>query len=125
MKYIRVINQTNQGSTPILAKFCQSFFCQLRGLMFTRSLSDDQGILLVQKADSKINASIHMMFMWMDLAVIWINSEYSVVDKVLARHWRLGYVPKKAAKYVLETGVSHLAEFNIGDIVRFDHLPSD
>jgi uncharacterized membrane protein (UPF0127 family) len=61
-----------------------------------------------------------MMFMWMDLAVIWINSDYSVIDLVLARRWKMAYLPRKAAKYVLETGVSNLSGFNIGDTVRFD-----
>ncbi len=88
--------------------------------MFTKSLSADQGIVLVQSSDSKVNASIHMMFMWIDLAVVWIDSEYTVVDKVLARRWKLAYVPQKAARYVLETGVSHLSEYNIGDKVLFE-----
>ena len=63
--------------------------------------------------------------MWMDLAVIWINSDYTVVDVVLARRWKLGYLPKKPAKYVLETGITNLAQFNVGDIVHFDELTSD
>jgi uncharacterized membrane protein (UPF0127 family) len=120
MKYIKIVNQSHPPSKPILAKYCQSFLCQLHGLMFTKSLPDDHGLLLVQSSDSRINSSIHMMFMWMDLAVIWISSEYSVVDLVLARRWKMAYLPKRAAKYVLETGVSHLSDFNIGDIVRFD-----
>ena len=49
-----------------------------------------------------------MMFMWIDLAVIWINSDFKVVDRVLARRWKLAYFPKCAARYVLETGPSHL-----------------
>jgi uncharacterized membrane protein (UPF0127 family) len=125
MKFIRIINQTNQASRPILAKYCQSFFCQLRGLMFTRSIPEDHGLLLVQGADSRLNASIHMMFMWMDLAIIWINSEYSVVDLVLACAWKMAYFPKKPARYILETSVSHIQEFNIGDKVRFDFLSQD
>ena len=83
-KFVNIINQANQESKPILAEYCQSFFCQLRGLMFRKSIPDNRGLLLVQKTDSKINASIHMMFMWMDLAVIWINNDYLVVD--LVRH---------------------------------------
>jgi len=63
-----------------------------------------------------------MMFMWIDLAVIWISSDYSVVDFVLARRWKMAYLPKRAAKFVLETDVSHLSDFNIGDQVRFDEI---
>jgi len=120
MKQVKIINLTNQDTIPIQAAYCQSFVCQLRGLMFRKNLSDGEGLLLVQKNDSRMDASIHMMFMWLDLAVIWINSDLTVVDKVLARRWKLAYVPQKAAKYVLETGVTHLADYNIGDKVRFD-----
>jgi len=119
VKYIRIVNQTNQAPAPLLAKYCQSFLCQLRGLMFTKSLPEDHGLLLVQNSDSKVNSSIHMMFMWLDLAVFWINSEYTVVDLVLAHRWKLLYFPKGAAKYVLETGISHINDFNIGDKVKF------
>lgn len=90
--------------------------------MFTRYLPDDQGLLLVQKDDSRMNASIHMMFMWIDLAVIWINSDYIVVDLVLAHRWKFAYMPKKPAKYVLEIGVGHLGEYAVGDRVHFDEV---
>ena len=120
MRYIKIVNQSHPSSNPILAKYCKSFLCQLRGLMFTKNLPENHGLLLVQNSDSRLNSSIHMMFMWMDLAVIWINSDYSVVDLVLARRWKMAYLPRKAAKYVLETGVSNLSGFNIGDTVRFD-----
>jgi uncharacterized membrane protein (UPF0127 family) len=125
VKNIKVINQTKQVSEPILAKYCQSFFCQLRGLMFTKYLPDDQGLLLVQRSDSRVNSSIHMMFMRMDLAVIWINSDFKVVDRVLARRWKLAYLPRSAAKFVLETGINHIDEFDIGDKVCFEDVLLD
>ena len=122
MKQILVINQSNQASDPILAKYCQSFFCQLKGLMLKKALLHNQGLLLVQSSDSRVNSSIHMMFMRIDLAVIWINSDFKVVDRVLARRWKLAYFPKSAARYVLETGTSHIDEFNIGDKVSFEDV---
>jgi uncharacterized membrane protein (UPF0127 family) len=122
MKFVQISNQSHPEVTPILAKYCQSFFCQLRGLMFTKSLPEHQGLLLVQRSDSRIEASIHMMFMWMDLAVIWINSKHNVVDVILAKRWKLAYLPKQPAKYVLETDVSNLGSFNIGDLVRIDEI---
>lgn len=122
MKYINIINQSQPDANPIMAKYCNSFFCQLRGLMFTTSLPDHQGLLLVQNSDSRINSSIHMMFMWMDLAIIWINSQYLVVDLVHARRWKIAYLPKEPAKYVLETSVSNLSDFNIGDTLRFKEM---
>ena len=123
MKYIQITNEAHPEVKPILAKFCQSFFCQLRGLMFTKSLPAQHGLLLVQGSNSRLNSSIHMMFMWMDLAVIWINNDYLVVDNVLARRWKFAYLPKQPAKYVLEMDVSHLGDFMVGDRVRFTEIP--
>ncbi len=120
MKYIRIINQTRAEIKPIRVKYCESFFCQLRGLMFTPKLPENEGLLLVQGTDSRMNSSIHMMFMRIDLAVIWINSELTVVERVLARRWKLGYIPKRPAMYVLETNISSLNDFNIGDKVSFE-----
>jgi hypothetical protein len=122
MKFVRIINQSHPVPFLIKAKYCASFFCQLRGLMFIPSLPDDAGLLLVQSSNSRINASIHMMFMRIDLAVIWINDTFEVVDRVLARKWKLSYVPQQPAKYVLETNVNNLNDFNIGDKVVFEEV---
>jgi uncharacterized membrane protein (UPF0127 family) len=122
MKYLQIVNQSHMNSKPILAKVCQSFFCQLRGLMFTKSLPENYGLLLVQNSDSRLNSSIHMMFMRIDLAVIWINSDLCVVDTVLAHRWKIAYLPKQPAKYVLETSLTYLDNFKIGDNLRFDEV---
>lgn len=79
----------------LTAQYCQSFTCQLRGLTFRRQLAPHWGLLLVQPRQSRLEAAIHMMFMWIDLAVIWLNSEGEVVDTRLARRWRLAYVPRR------------------------------
>jgi uncharacterized membrane protein (UPF0127 family) len=124
MKYLQIVNQSHPTSKPILAKVCQSFFCQFRGLMFTKSLPEDYGLLLVQGSDSRLNSAIHMMFMRIDLAVIWINSDLQVVDTVLAQRWKMAYLPKEPAKYVLETSIDSFDNFKIGDSLRFDEVPS-
>jgi hypothetical protein len=41
---------------------------------------------------------------------------------ILAKRWRLAYLPKQPAKFVLETDVSNLGNFNIGDLVRIDEI---
>lgn len=104
------------------APYCSSFFCRLRGLTFRRSLAEDEGLLLVQGNDSRLDAAIHMLFVWMDLAVVWINSAGEVVDVQLARRWHLVYVPQRSARYVLETVPARLDEFKVGDRIQFENL---
>jgi uncharacterized membrane protein (UPF0127 family) len=119
MKIIHLVNKTRPLPAPLQAIYCESFLCRLRGLMFRSSLANDEGLLLVEARDSRLDTAIHMLFVPMDLAVIWINSEYSVVDTVLARSWRPAYAPRRAAKFILEIHPSRLKEFQIGDQVEF------
>jgi len=119
MKTIRIENKNSPLPAPLQAIYCESFTCRLRGLMGRSSLTPTEGLLLVEAHDSRIETSIHMLFVYMDLAVIWINSGYTVVDTVLARSWRPAYTPRLAASYILEIHPSRLNEFSIGDRVEF------
>lgn len=119
MRRVAIINKT-RFAAPIDALYCESFICQLRGLTFRRSLSFQEGLLLVQKQDSRIEAAIHMLFMWMDLAVVWINHTGRVVDVRLARRWRFIYMPKQPARYILEANVDRIHDFQVGDQVEIN-----
>ena len=77
--------------------------------------------MLVQSRENRLDAAIHMLFMWVDLAVVWINAAREVVDVQLARRWRPIYVPAQPAMYVLELADGHLEDFKVGDQVRFEN----
>jgi uncharacterized membrane protein (UPF0127 family) len=66
-----------------------------------------------------------MLGVWFDLAVVWINSTYQVVDVKLARRWRPAYFPKRPARYVLEIAPQRLGDFHEGDQVAFDEAALD
>ncbi len=119
MKTVLIENQSRPLSQPVRAGYCQSFICQLRGFTFRRMIDPQEGLLLVQHRDSRLDSSIHMMFVWTDLAVAWINSAMDVVDVRLARQWRPAYIASRPACYVLEMAPQRLAEFQVGDRLRF------
>jgi uncharacterized membrane protein (UPF0127 family) len=119
MKTITVQNKNRTTKGTLHIKYCDTFFTQLRGLTFRSHLSRDQGLLLVGKRDSRLDSSIHMLFVPFDLSVIWINSAMQVVDKVLAKSWRPAYFSRQPAKYVLEIHPERWGDFEIGDGVEF------
>jgi uncharacterized membrane protein (UPF0127 family) len=121
MQTISLENKNRPLPSPLHAIYCDSFLCRLRGLMFRCSLPSDQGLLLVEARDSRLDTAIHMLFVFMDLAVIWINSEQVVVDTVLARAWRPAYAPHRPARYILEIHPGRLDEFKIGDRIGFQN----
>lgn len=90
--------------------------------MFRSRLQPDEGLLLSIQRDSRIDSSIHMLFVPFDLAIIWINSELQVVDKLIARSWRPAYFPAKAACHTLEIHPDHFADYRIGDKVEFENV---
>jgi len=122
MNTIKIENINQSLPSQLRAIYCDSFLCRLRGLMFRSSLAQDEGLLLVEGRDSRLDAAIHMLFVFMDLAVIWINSEKVVVDTVLARAWHPVYAPCQPARYILEILPERLGEFKIGDHVEFNDV---
>jgi uncharacterized membrane protein (UPF0127 family) len=118
-KTIAIQNKNRMLEGDLRIKYCDTFLTQLRGLTFRSRVSRDEGLLLVGKHDSRLNSSIHMLFVPFDLSVIWINSAMQVVDKVLAKSWRPAYFSKQPAKYVLEIHPERWEDFEIGDGVEF------
>jgi Uncharacterized conserved protein len=102
--------------------FCSSFLCRFKGLMFHPGLGDFEGILLVEDTESRINSAIHMFFMRFDIAVIWINSQFQVVDVKIARKWHPFYLPSAASRFTLETHPDRFIDFRIGDILSFNDV---
>jgi len=118
-RFISIENGNRKIGGPLRIKYCDTFLTQLRGFTLRSDLAPDEGLVLVGRRDSRVDSSIHMFFVSFDLAVIWINSDMQVVDKVLARPWKPAYFSKQPAKYVLEVHPERWEEFQIGDRLEF------
>lgn len=118
-KQIIVENPNRKIAAPARIQYCDTFLTQLRGFTFRARLAPDEGLLLVGRRDSRLDSSIHMLFVSFDLAVFWINSDMNVVDKVLAKSWLPAYFSKEPAQYVLELHPQRWADYEIGEIVQF------
>lgn len=118
-RYISIENANRRIEGPLRIMYCDTFLTQLRGFTLRPDLSHDEGLVLVGKRDSRLDSSIHMFFVSFDLAVIWINSNLQVVDKVLARSWKPAYFSKQPARYVLEVHPDRWEEFQVGDRLEF------
>ena len=118
-KYIIIENKKRKLANLPRIKYCDTFLTQLRGLTFRPRLALDEGLLLVGTRDARLASSIHMLFVSFDLTVIWINSEFQVVDKIIAKSWRPAYFSKQPARYVLEIHPERWGDYEIGDTVQF------
>jgi uncharacterized membrane protein (UPF0127 family) len=113
------VHNLDRTELRVHARYCESFLARLQGFTFRRRIGPGEGLVLVEKRDSRLDTAIHMFFVWTDLAVFWINSDYEVVDRVLARSWRPAYIASRPARFVLEINPDRIGDFQIGEHVGF------
>lgn len=122
MSEFRVIKNQNGDVVLPKTKWCQSIWCHFKGLQFASPLDDTEGLIFVYGSESITNTSIHMFFVSFEIAVVWLDSSGTVVDKKLAKPWRPAYAPAKAAQYFIEANPSLLERVNVGDRLTFDEV---
>lgn len=122
MPRLRVENRSRPLRRPLQVRDCVTFACRLRGLMFRRALSPEEGLLLRGGRMSRLDSAIHMLFVYFDLGVLWLDAQGRVVDRRRARRWRPLYVPSCPARDVLEIHPDRLEEFQLGDRLHFAAL---
>ncbi len=120
MTQTKNIVQQQSGETILPnVRWCDTFGSKLRGFMFKSTLTADEGLVLVESRDNRVNSSIHMLFVNFDLGVIWVNDSGEIVDKIIAKPWRLSYVPAQPARYTIECHPSRLGQFIVGEKISF------
>jgi len=120
MQEVVIRNVTRPLSRPLTAGYCESFLCRLRGLMMRTELPPNWGLLLVGGRESRLDAAIHMLFMRVNLAIVWLDRDKRVVDVRPAYRWRSVLLPRSPAQYILELAVDWLGEFEIGDQIQIE-----
>ena len=93
-----------------------------KGLMFRFSKTVSKGMCLVMPStgDVQFGASVTMLFCFVDMEILFINTKMEVVDKKVLKTWRPNYTPKKPCKYVVESIVGRFSDVKIGDKVNFE-----
>ena len=119
-----VRNARSKALALARAKLCHSGLDSLRGLLFTRSLPGDQGIIIPRRHPSRLWASVHTLGMSRSIAIVWLDADGVVVDARRAQPGRLAIVPRKPAQTVIEGHPSLLGRIAIGDQLAFDEAAS-
>ncbi|MEI8364524.1 MAG: DUF192 domain-containing protein [archaeon] len=97
-------------------KIADTEFKQALGLMFSRRSKFNYCLIFSRPTSSIIGSSIHMMFVFYPITVIFLDENKKVVDikKKVIPFWF--YAPKKPAKYILEMPTStNINSVNVND----------
>lgn len=111
-KRVRIIEKT---------KIADSFFRRFKGVMFKKKENFNYGLIFHLAAEGRINASIHMLFVFFPIDAVFLDSEKKVVD--IARNLKpfaLNYTPKKTAKFIVELPVGSSEKIGLNDKLKWD-----
>jgi len=83
-------------------RLADTFPKKLKGLMFEKKKNFDYALIFELPLETRIGASVHMMFVFFPIEIVYLDSKKKVVDKATLNPWTLNYTPKKPAKYFVE-----------------------
>jgi uncharacterized membrane protein (UPF0127 family) len=100
---------------------CNTFLKRAIGLMFhtRRAVAGERVYLFEYGRESVSQTTIHMLFCFFPIAVLWLDSNNTVVDTRLARPWRPYYAPRRPARAFAEGDPSLLGRVSAGDRLEF------
>jgi len=121
MKHVEILNDNIILASK--AKYLEHLLPKLKGLMFTLPLVKGRGIVLVASKEGILETMIHMLFVFYPLDIVWLNSNYEVVDfRKMIMPFTPFVAPNNPAKYVIELPHGSIKHIKIGDKLTFKDL---
>jgi uncharacterized membrane protein (UPF0127 family) len=97
--------------------YYNTFIKKFLGLMFSNP--KNKLLIITLKKESRINASIHTLFVFYPIDVIWLNKNKVVVDiKRNIKPFCFNIAPKVPSKYILETKAGNSKNIKIGQRIK-------
>ncbi len=89
------------------------------GLMFSRKKNHTFALVFSFPVENRIISSVHMLFVFYSIDILFLNKEKIVVDKTTLKPFTLNYTPKKAAKHFIEIPIGLNKKISIGDKINW------
>ena len=103
---------------PIIerVRLAQGLWAQFRGLMLERPSRFDYALVFPLPFESRVGASVHMLFVFFPLDLVFLDKNKRVVDKKEGfRPFSLNYTPKKPAACFIELPAGLGKGIKVGD----------
>jgi len=98
----------------------QNHWQKMKGLMFEDPARFDYALVFCLPSESVSQATIHMLFVFFPIDVVYLDKEKNVVDIVKGLPpFSLGYSPKKPAKFFIELPAGKANGIKIGDSLEW------
>ena len=109
---MRLVDRTTGEILALEVKTADTFWGRLRGLMFRHKFP--RGGAMLFKFQKPGRHSVHMFFVRFPIDLIYLNSDFRVVElRARLKPWRV-YRPKTAASYLVELPAGTIARSRVG-----------
>lgn len=115
-----LLNRTRGKEIQAKVRIAEDPFSRMKGLMFENENKFDYALVFELPSESRIRASIHMMFVFFPIEVVYLDSQKKVVDIAKVNPWTLNYTPKKPAKYFIELKSGLSKGIKAGDFLEWN-----
>ena len=100
-------------------KYSKNFVSKARGLMFSKPLRKGQALVLEANNEGILDTTIHMLFVFFCIDVLWLNKDKEVVDiRENIKAFTPWIMPGKEAKYIIELPKNTAKHIKIGDRIE-------
>ena len=108
-------------------KYLTSMWEISKGLMFASKKKCEKGVCMVMptQKDVRFGSTVTMWFCFHRLEILFVNSNFEVVDKAILRPFKNSYTPIKECIYVIECFPGKLNKIKIGDKIKIVKLSTD
>jgi len=104
-----------RGNKTLIKAEIARGFRKVFGLMFSKQ----KNILLEAGYEGILSSSIHMLFVFFPIDVVWLDKNKKIVDIKTAYPFQIISMPKKPAKYILELKKGKGKLFRTGNKLKF------
>jgi uncharacterized protein len=102
------------------ALYKKNVMFKVRGLMFSKPLKRGEAIILEAKDEGIIETTLHMLFVFYPIDILWLNKKLEIVDiKRKVMPFKPWIVPRAPAKFVVEMKSGAAKTLRIGDVLKF------
>ncbi len=100
-------------------RFAKNTLERTKGLMFEEKKKFNYALVFEFPIESKIGTSLHMLFVFFPIDVLFLDKNQKVVDKITLQPFIPNYTPKKAAKYVIELPKGKTSGVKLGQKINW------
>lgn len=115
-----LFNKTKNLKVMDKVKVADTHWKRMKGLMFGNKSEFDYALVFDLERNAHKGASVHMLFVFFPIDIVYLDSEKHVVDIVKSlKPFTPNYTPKKRSRYFIEVPEGAGSGIEIGDVLEW------